>query len=86
MEFKIRTIRTDTNVKVKTEFIALFQGLTTIGKLFIVLIVKKNESIDTEINVYIKQNTIGSIALNIGKDIRDNNYGEMSTMDKNSEK
>ena len=29
---------------------------------------------------------MGSIALNIGKDISDNNYGEISTMDKNSEK
>ena len=43
---------------------------------------KQHESEDTDINVHIKKNDIRDIALNILKDISDNNYGEVSTIDK----
>ena len=43
---------------------------------------KQQESTDTDINVHIKQNSVRKISLNIGKDISDNDYGEISTIDK----
>ena len=46
---------------------------------------KQQESIDTDVYVHIKYNAGKNIALNIGKDISDNNYGEASTIDKNVE-
>ena len=47
--------------------------------------IKQHEATNTDINVHIKQNAILNIALNIGKDISDNDYGEVSTIDKNAE-
>ena len=46
---------------------------------------KKHESTNTDINVYIKHNTIRNIDLHIGNDICENCYGEISTIDKNAE-
>ena len=39
---------------------------------------KQHESTNTDINAYIKKNFIRNIALNIGKDISDRNYGSVS--------
>ena len=44
---------------------------------------KKHRILDTNINVHIKQHAISNIALNIGKHISDNDYGSISTIDKN---
>ena len=45
----------------------------------------KYESTNTDINVHIKQNFTSNIALNIRKDISDNNDGVISKIDKNAE-
>ena len=48
-------------------------------------IIKQLESTHTGINFQLKHNAISIIALNIGKDISDNHYVEISTIDKNAE-
>ena len=44
---------------------------------------KQHKTTDTEINVNIKHNSIRKIALNIIKYIIDNDYGSISTIEKN---
>ena len=46
---------------------------------------KQQKKSDTDRHVNIKQNFIKNIDLNIGKNISDNNYGSISTIDKNIE-
>ena len=46
---------------------------------------KQYEENNTDINVHIKYNNIRNIALNIGKNISDNYYGAISTIDKHAE-
>ena len=46
---------------------------------------RQHESTDTDINVHIKKNAIRNISLNIFKDISVNDYGAISTIDKNAE-
>ena len=47
--------------------------------------IKQHQATDTEVNVNIKQNAIRNIALNIGKNISDNDYRAISAIDKNAE-
>ena len=42
----------------------------------------QHKSTETGISFYVKHNAIRDIVLNIGKDISDNYYGEISTIDK----
>ena len=46
---------------------------------------KQHETTRYDINVNIKKNSIRKITLNIGRDIRDEYYGTISTIDKNPE-
>ena len=46
---------------------------------------KQHKSTDTEISFHIKHNAIRNIAFKIVKDISDNDYGEISTIEKNAE-
>ena len=48
-------------------------------------IIKQHESTNTDTNFYIKQNSIRKIVLDSGKYISDNDYEEISTIDKNAE-
>ena len=45
---------------------------------------KEHKSSDTDINVFIKHNSIRNIDLNIGKYISEKNYESFSAMDKNT--
>ena len=45
----------------------------------------EHKSSDTDINIHIKLIYIRKISLNIGKDISDNNYVAISTINKNAE-
>ena len=47
--------------------------------------IEQHKATDTAVNVHIKQKTINSIDLNNVKYLSDNNYGVISTIDKNSE-
>ena len=50
------------------------------------MVVKNNnESTNTGITVHVKYNSISNIYINIGKDISDNYYEEISTIEKNAE-
>ena len=48
-------------------------------------IIKWHEETNTYINFNIRHNAISNIALKIGKDIIDDNNGEISKIDKNAE-
>ena len=64
-------------------FIGLFLGLKTIENLSNVLKVENiYKSSDTDINVHIKHHAIRDIALSIGKNISDNYYWAISTLEK----
>ena len=43
---------------------------------------RKEKSSDTDINFHIKQHSIRNVALQIGKNISDNDYGEISKIEK----
>ena len=46
---------------------------------------KQHKTTKYDINVHMKQNDIRNIALKIGRDISSEDYGKISTSDKNSE-
>ena len=46
---------------------------------------EQHESADTGIHVHIENHSIRKIALNIGKDISENDYGAILTIEKNAE-
>ena len=70
-------------MKINSVFTSQYYGIKTIGILLIVLVVKKNESTNTYINVHIKNNYISNIASNIGRYIFDKDYGETYTIEEN---
>ena len=64
------------------EYSRILQQLEVVHLIYSI---RQHKSADTEININRKQNSINNIALNIGKQISDNNYGVISKIDKNAE-